>query len=283
MTKAKGSTFAKSFALFTLSIVLICISQFIGSSLFNSKGAEEISREEVHVVPSPKVLSLVSLGQERSLGDLLMVKLVLYIGEKGIKNLPIDYVMGILKDATLLDPDHLEPYSFAFYLLSFNKKAIPRIIGFLKEGMKLQPQQWRLPLWISLLYKWELKETEKARRWAMVAASYPDAPPHVKRLPTYLLYKEGRYQAALEMLSSLYENSKSEKEKRILEKKIRLMKDLILLNTALNRYRSFYHRPPGSLKDLVKAGILSQIPSPPYPKRRYALNNNGDRVVLEGW
>ncbi len=223
------------------------------------------------------------MGQERSLGDLLMVKLVLYIGEKGVRQVPIDYVMGSLKNVAAMDPTDLEPYSFAFYLLSFNKRAIPKIIGFLKEGMRRQPTQWRLPLWISLLYKWELHNTELARRWAMVAAWYPNAPPHVKRLPTYLLYKEGRYGTALEMLVSLYESSKSEREKEILAKKIKLMKQLLLLNRLVQRYRLAYHRFPNSLQDLVGAGLLKAIPSPPYPNRRYVLNREHHRVVLEGW
>jgi len=229
------------------------------------------------------VLSLLSMGEQRSLGDLLMVKLVLYVGEKGLRHLPVEYAMGMLKNVTLLDPGDMEPYSFAFYLLSFNKRAIPEIVDFLKRGMRTHPQEWRLPLWLSILYKWELKKTEKARRWATVAAQYPNAPPHVKRLPTYMLYKEGRYQTALDILVSLYESSKSEKEKRILSKKIELMKELILLNQLVSRYLSIYRHYPASLEDLVKAGLIDHIPSPPYPHRRYKLSRKSHRVLLEGW
>ena len=280
--RGKTRTYAKIFALVSSSIILVLAAQNIGSCLLRLKTGEG-NQHGPEVVPSSKMLSLLAMGEERSLGDLLMVKLTLQIGEVGVKRLPVEYAIGMMKAVTELDPQDLEPYSFAFYLLSFNKKAIPAIIRFLKMGMKRQPHQWRLPLWISLLYKWELRETEMAKRWATVAAQYPNAPPHVKRLPSYFLYKEGKYQTALEMLSTLYNNSKSEREKRILAKKIELMKQLIVLNSLVRHYHAIYHRFPDSLEELVQAGFIPQIPSPPYPHRRYILDHRHRRVVMEGW
>ena len=92
---------------------------------------------------------------------------------------------------------------------------------------------------------------------------HPDAPPHINRVRLALLEKSGRPEAALEEWIRLAEAS--EGDGKVLGVAHRYIRELTaqILTERARLFAERSGRPPGSLDELVDAGLIEAVPPAP--------------------
>ena len=216
-------------------------------------------------LPSGKYLRIASLGNAPVAADILYLWSIQYYGNFQIED-RYKYVDHIYSDIiTELDPKYFDPYWLGALILSVEKKDLEKAVGLLEKGFRNNPDRWIF----LYLAGWECayaRQYDRAAQYFGRAAEVKGVPPDVIRLVAGMHQKGGDAKTALVEWTKVARETSDPGVKKIAENRVRSLRtevDVQTLQGAVERYRSARGSPPKRLSDLVRAGILTEVPLTP--------------------
>ncbi|RLB14882.1 MAG: hypothetical protein DRG82_12835 [Deltaproteobacteria bacterium] len=243
----------------------------------------------LHRLPPILALRIGSFGNKELLSALIFYNTEFYFGEKAgfRKETPeLKLIYDALNKATDLDPRNMDCYYFAQGTLSWIKPAIPVLNRLLKKGFKHRPWDWYLPFFIGANYYFQLKDPIHAAKYMKEAARLNPRSPLYAMLAARMLYQGNQTEAGIIYLKSLIREAANPILRKKFEKRLHALEAIFFLEKGIKRYENKFGKRPVKIGDLVKAGIISEIPTDPYGGVFY-IGKDG-RVystskLAEGW
>lgn len=252
----------------TLSIV--CVILFLSVIAFSLYLFETYPKEKVKIyyLPSTDYLKLVSGTFRPLFAETLFIKGVLELSE-GIPDRQ-NYLSKLFLTSIQLDPKLISACFFGGMVVPRTRQDIPLGIRFLKEAMKLNPIEWRIPYWIGFNY-FQLQDYLKAAEYYQQASALPGSPSFLTTNLAMFYYWAGKPELALWYLEGLYQSVGDERLLELIRLKMDWLKNIVFLEKKVKEYKKIYGYWPKDLEELIKKGLLDKIPEDPFG-RGYELD-----------
>jgi hypothetical protein len=240
------------------------------------------SLEEVLYISSPKVLKRLSLGYEGLVADIYWTRAVQYFGNKH-HMLARDYrlLAPLLEITTYLDPHLLVAYEFGANFLSPKPPdgaGEPlRAIQLVENGIRSNPNEWRLYYNLGFIYYIELRDYPRAAEAFARGAERPGAHPFLKVLAAKMAQNAGEIETARMLWITTFESTTDEQIKFNAATHLKALQcdeNVMVLEKLVQLYRERSGHLPASLVDLVYANMLPDIPLDP-AGHPYKLTSDG--------
>lgn len=243
------------------------------------KGIEQRVEEFIRL-PNGEYLKPLTLGYEQLVSDIIWLSAIQVIGDKVVTSMGYDWVYHALDVVTTLDPKFSYAYQLGGITLSTLGKRPDLSNKLLEKGVKENPDVWQIPFYIGFNNFFYLANFEAAAEYMEKASKLPGHPAYLPQLAARLYVQAGNPNVALEFLSRMYKETEDEKVKLALEQRIKeviVERDARFLENAVMRYKDLYKVYPDDLTNLVKVGIIQNIPQEPFGGYYY-LNHNDGRI-----
>ena len=230
---------------------------------------------ELAYLPKGEYLKIAVLGYRQIASDLIWLKAVQHFGEKKQTVQGWMWAYHATDVVTDLDPRFVAEYQAGGTILGVWAGRPHESIALLTKGMRHNPDAWQLPFYAGYDYFFELRDIPNAATYFRMAAALPGAPDYLPKLAARMTVEAGDPQAALEFLERLYEQTADERLREGLAQRMKEVvaeRDIRFLEEGVRRYQARYKKRPARLEDLVRGGIIAQIPEEPF----------GGAYVLEG-
>jgi Flp pilus assembly protein TadD len=170
-----------------------------------------------------------------------------------MSQLNLKLLAPLLDAATTLDPEFLEPYEYAAVILpAVNVEDAIRIIN---KGIAANPSSWRLYQHLGYVY-WQRNDYKKSAQVYAAGGQVPGAPRWMAEMGARMLAEGGSIQAARQMYQHLYNESKDDQVKQMLQRRL-LQVDSFeqrdFIRHVLADYRTRTGRCPASWKDITSS------------------------------
>jgi tetratricopeptide (TPR) repeat protein len=226
--------------------------------------------EKLGYIPSVSTMKVLAADQKQFVGSSLMLKVLMYYGGlvdkgKGSLDIPADYpAMSRTIDAALkLDPFNMDGYYFAQATLTWDVGRADIVNGFLEYGMKYRTWDWTLPFYAGFNYAYFLKDYEKAAQHYRTAAAISGNDMFMNLAGRYM-QRSGKTEMAIAYLGMMAKSVRQDSLKKSLETRRSAFLEVLKIEKARDAYLQQKGRLPGSVEDLLRAGLLRAIPRDPY-------------------
>jgi hypothetical protein len=119
-----------------------------------------------------------------------------------------------------------------------------------------------------------LHDKPQGAAYLMEAAQRPRSPPLVGLLAARLSSESSGGETAIAFLQELEAKTDDQVAKEEIRKRIGALRGIWILERAVQDYRGRFGSAPADLSELVKRGVLGELPTDPYGGVFY-LNNQG--------
>jgi tetratricopeptide (TPR) repeat protein len=134
----------------------------------------------------------------------------------------------------------------------------------LERGAAKRAWDFYLPFFLGFNYSYFLSDYDKAAKYMALAAKLNPKADFLVSLTGRLYYQANKTDLAIEYLTVMYHEAKSESIKKSLLVRIDALERIALLEKAVKRFEATIGHPPQELTDLLRARILKKIPDDPY-------------------
>ena len=268
---------------YSLAVVIPLIAALILSiyiiqhQIVGYKGREQ-KIEEFMTLPKGEYLKPAVLGYDQLVGDIIWLRAIQVIGEDTVTPKGYDWLYHALDVVTTLDPKFAYAYQLGGVTLSVLGKVPEKSNALLLKGMKENPDVWQIPFYIGFNNFFYLNDYKTAAEYMAKASGLPGHPEYLPKLAARLYVQAGNPDVALEFLSRMYKDTDDEKVKLALEQRIKeviVEKDATFLEEAINRYKEAHKLYPENLEDLIRSGIIKEMPHEPFGGFYYLHQGDG--------
>jgi tetratricopeptide (TPR) repeat protein len=222
--------------------------------------------KELLYLPNGKHLKAMSLGHAPLVADFVYLWAIQYYSDYGRKD-RYRYVEHVFGDVIAeLDPGYIDPYWLGAIILTTEAKDVDAGLRLLDLGFEKNPSAWILPY----LAGWECDRVgrfDRAAAYFDQAARAPGAPPALFRLKAGMTALTGNLRDAIARWQDVLDDPRNDDAARaIATRQIRALTvraDVRGLDAAIAVYRERNGRPPQSLDELVRVGIVRALPRDP--------------------
>ena len=170
-----------------------------------------------------------------------------------LSSLDLRLLPSLLRMATTLDPQFLEPYYYGAVILpDLNRDEA---ISLLNYGIAANPDKWRLYQHLGYIY-WQRRDYHKAAEVYAAGAKIAGAPPWMLAMSARMKAEGGASQAAREMYAHLSEASDDLNVKRMVEKQLMRLdavEERERIRRVLTDYKARTGRCVTSWKEIVSS------------------------------
>ncbi len=233
--------------------------------------------------PSPKVLRFLSLGDDGAVAMSTWLHLLPYLGELFLekKEALIDWNFFASSLSTVIALDELfyDAYLVSANLLAQNIRYLDLSLKLTAKGVEVLRKRWDLAFFQAFNYYYYKRDEDMALKYYRIASQRPRCPSYVRDWAAALLIKKGKYEEAVKILEkAIDEASVHGPFKEMFKVQIKNLKNLILMEKALDAYKKRYGHLPESLSELVEKGFLAAIPKHP-TRGQYRLDPQTGRIL----
>lgn len=228
------------------------------------------SEDTAYVIPSP-ILKVMSLEFKGLTSDIMFLRAIVFFGgllERGniqeTKKWEWRWIHDTLNASTDLDPYFYDPYYFGEAQLTWGPNMIREVNVMLDKGIRHREWDWMLPFFVGFNHFYFLQENDKASDYLMEASKRPGASSQLASLAIRLAYKGRRTENAIVFIEQMLKEEKNESVRKDFETRLEALKGILLLERAVGVYKDKFGIALFSLKDLITAGIIAQLPEDPY-------------------
>lgn len=235
-------------------------------------GALQPTAQVFRYLPKGDDLKLVSLGYDQLIADLLWLKAVQVMGDRGAERHDAEWLYQAFDAITTLDPKFDYVYQLGGVFLGVLSGRPDLAVKLLEKGTRANPDLWRLQFYLGFNEFYFLGHFKEAADAMAKAAALPGRPVYIQFLASRLYAEAQEPALALDFLGRMYEESKDEQVRAQLlvrMKEVMIERDVQRLNRAVERFAARYHRQPTALTDLVDGGIVESLPAEPLGGRYY--------------
>jgi len=236
--------------------------------------------ESLAQLPKGEYLKPALLGYHHLGADIIWLKLVQVVGKKRNSRDEFEWMYHALDVLTTLDPQ----YAYAFYaggvMLGDLANRPDLSIRLLERGVKANPTVWNIPFLLGYNYYFLVSDPAKGAEFIMRAAQLPGGPSYLPGLATRMAAEAGNPDTALAFLEARLADTQEPEMREILAyrmKEVIIERDLRVLESLVEAYRTQHGALPATLTDLVETGVLSILPQEPF-EGNYQLNSKTGSV-----
>ena len=234
-----------------------------------SAGAPAVERQSLYLRSGDEVRRLFP-GFEGLMADVYWLRTVQYYGGQRAFATEKNYALlrPLIDITTTLDPRLELAYRYGAIFLSeaapFGAGRPLEGVEVLERGVRALPDSWRLRWDLGSLWYFFLGDQRRAAQALVEGSKVKDAPYWLYSLAGSILVKEDRV-VAREIWRRQYENSEGGiKENAVYHLQILDALDARdALSALVKKFGEMQGRPPGSLRELVSAGLTTSIPKDP--------------------
>jgi tetratricopeptide (TPR) repeat protein len=223
------------------------------------------------VLRSGPMLKAMSLGYAPLLADLYWTRVVQYYGYKAARHDEnFELLWPLLDVTTTLDPNLLVAYRFGSMFLSESAPRGParpdQAIELIQRGIRENPDYWRFYEDLGFIYYFQLKDYPKAAAAFLEGSKKPGAMAWMKVMAAKITEEGQSPETSVFLWSEIYNTAKDSTMKENAATHLRLLRteaDCKQLNVIAAEFERRTGHRPRSMRDLVEAELLPQIPVDP--------------------
>ena len=209
----------------------------------------------------PAVLGFQSLG-----ADMLWLQVLQVLGQREVSAQDYAWAYQALDIITTLDPHYVYAYDAGGLMLAEQGGQVEWSNQLLKKGLRANPEAWRLAFQLGFNYFFHLQDYRTAADYMAIAATLPGRPAYVPELAARLYGEAHHPELAITFLTAMRQDITDTMTAALLERRYQealIERDLLLLDQAVQQYRTFHGVYPLTLEVLVQEHLLPQIPVEP--------------------
>jgi len=262
MIRKQAAARGSATILLVLFLVAACASFMLLKTRADAVVRKEVPGSSIIYIPSGKFLRYATFGYSALAADLIYLWAIQYYSTPTIDDrfTHLDHIFAIIAE---LDPGFIDPYETGALIAQAEAQDINLAFKILDSGIEKNPQQWLLPFEAGHIAMMNLKDYDRARRYFEKCMGLPGAPDFTKRLYANALYKKGDLETSWQTWLEIYNTAPDEQTKKIASNHLYQVKaeiDTVRLKAAVAAFEERYRHRPAGLGDLVRSGILSQVP-----------------------
>jgi tetratricopeptide (TPR) repeat protein len=263
----RSAPIVNQFLLATVGILLLACVGWLQGELDRRQDRTVVQIEGLAQLPKGEYLKPALLGYHHLGADVLWLRLVQVVGKKRNSGDEYEWMYHALDVITTLDPQYAYAYYVGGNILGDLANRPDLSIRLLEKGVRANPEVWNIPFLLGYNYYFLLGDPAKGAEYIMKAASLPDGPSYLPGLATRLAAEAGSPDTALAFLEARLTDTHDLEMRQVLAKRMKeviIERDLRLLESAVEAYRTQHRAPPATLKDLTEAGTLPILPQEPF-------------------
>ncbi len=259
-----------------LVLILLALHLMTLGKVTQEKNSFSQTEADAFVVPSP-LLKITALEFDGLVSDILFLQVLVFRGKK-MERRGADVLLSesegkwmfeLLQVATDLDPYFVDPYYFANANLTWGPGLIKETNVLLEKGSRYRDWDWLLPFFAGFNYFYFLQENDKAAEYLFESSRRPGASPILASLAARVAFKENRTESAIIFLNEILLKTEDNVLKKKYENRLEALRGILVLEKAIESYRSKTGRTPTTMKELVNRHIIAKIPREPYGGNYY--------------
>jgi tetratricopeptide (TPR) repeat protein len=261
------------------TLLLTCLGWLQGElDLRQDRIAAQI--EGLAQLPQGEYLKPALLGYHHLGADILWLRLVQVIGKKRNSEDEYEWIYHALDVVTMLDPQYAYAYYAGGVILGELANRPDLSNRLLERGVKANPDEWNIPFLLGYNHYFLLGDPAKGAQYIMQAASLPGGPSYLPGLATRMAAEAGSPETALAFLEARLRETQDPEMRESLARRMKeviIERDLHILESAVEAYRTQHQNLPATLMDLVATGTLHALPQEPFGGD-YRLNSKTGAV-----
>ena len=227
--------------------------------------------EDVLYFNSPKLVKRLSLGYDGLLADIYWTRAVQYFGGRHVTR-ATDYnlLAPLLEITTALDPKLVVAYEFGANFLGPKPPQgagqPDKAIALLEDGIRTNPDNWRLYYDLGFVYYMDLKDYARASEAFERGTKVPKAHPFLRVLAAQMAQHAGEIETARMLWQATYATTYDDMIRQNATAHLRALQvdeDITVLEKMVAQYRQQTGVLPSSFNVLIGAGILRGVPVDP--------------------
>ena len=276
----------------TTVVALLVLALALGGTVLASHALDgmhdQLALQEVLYLPSAKTVKAISLGYTGLMADIYWTRVVQYYGRRHMADSQTYKLLPPLLDiTTTLDP-HLDiAYQFGAFFLSQQPPqgagSPDQGIELVRKGIANNPTHWRLNYDLGFIYWMEKKDFKSAAETFAAGAKVPGAQPWMATMAATMAQGGDDLAMARTLWNEILKDTKDPTiRSNAVQRLASIDSDeaVILLQKRVDVYKERTGQKPGSMRDLVAAGLLRGIPTDP-AGNPYEIDSYGDVVVKD--
>jgi tetratricopeptide (TPR) repeat protein len=270
----------------TLLIIALALPGFVFSGANLSRERTELQRREETglIIPSPAA-KIVALEYKGIFSDIVFFRALIFYGGKIIHKEPMtaeewEWFRQNMELATEMDPYFLDPYYLGSMNIAWEAGKVAEANALLEKGFHARTWDWTIPFYLGFNYFYFLQDNEKAAHYLMEAAGRPGGSNSLApTLAARLAHAGGRTESAVAFLEDILAKTDHEPTRYVYGLRLNALKRVLYLEKAVEHFRERLGRLPRHLDELVKQGVVREIPSDPYGGTFYLTPEGGVKTT----
>jgi hypothetical protein len=243
-------------------VALAALVTWTGTRL-DERRAAFTAPDELVYLPDAQRLRPLALGYDNVLADLVWFRTIDYFGAHYASDRAYPWLEAMCHLVTDLDPRAKHVYRFAALILPWETHDPDAAIRLLKKGTRALPDAWMLYYHLGVLHYLFKADYDAAAAYLTRGAQKPGAPGFVARFAAILQTKRQGPQTTIAILEQMRAQATTTEAREVIERSLRDAQaawDMRVLEETVAKYRTRAGRLPGSLEELVTAGLLRTVP-----------------------
>ncbi|MBM9513576.1 hypothetical protein [Desulfogranum marinum] len=231
----------------------------------------------IGTLPS-NLLQAFSLEFQGATADLLFLQTMTFMGYNiGENVLPEQdewqLIGNTLDRITDLDPRFWDPYVFAEMFIGWQIRDFELVNNLLLKASKARIEDYRPFYYLGFNHFYFQKNATQAAFFLREAAKRPRAPSFIKALASRMSLYGSQTIAGIVFLEEMISETYDLILKQQLKTRLTALQRIHELEKTVLHYRKKHQRLPEKLEDLIREGMIKNIPSDPYGGKFILLKN----------
>ncbi|MGZ8462782.1 MAG: tetratricopeptide repeat protein [Candidatus Deferrimicrobiaceae bacterium] len=218
-----------------------------------------------------------SFGFRNLFADLSWLGAVQVAGTRDPTPNDYDRLALMIQTVVQFDPKFKVPYLLGGLILGDSRAHVQEALKILTMGRANHPGDWRFPFYTGYLHYFSLGDPVEGGKALESAAKIDGSPTHLPLLAARMFSEGRKPETALRFLNEMMRQENDPARLEVLKRRIHEVvaeRDMQLLERAVEAYHKKTGRLPRELSDLVREGMIDQIPEEPHGGR-YLLSPDG--------
>ena len=247
-------------------LLLVCVGWLQGE-LDRRQDRTVVQIEGLAQLPKGEYLKPALLGYHHLGADILWLRLLQVVGKKRNSADEYEWMYHALDVLTTLDPQYAYAYYVGGNILGDLANRPDLSNRLLEKGADANPAVWYIPFLIGYNHYFLLDDPAKGAEYIMQAASLPDRPSYLPGLATRMAAEAGTPDTALAFLEARLRETHDQEMREFLANRVKeviIERDIRILESVVEAYRTQHRALPATITDLVVAGALPILPQEPF-------------------
>ena len=179
----------------------------------------------------------------------------------------------MLRGVTDLDPRFWDPYLFAEVIFPWQAHMRPEADKLLLKAAKYRPEDYQPFYFLGFNAFYFEHNAVKAAPYLRRAAALPGAPGFLKGLAARFSLYGNQTKLGIVFLANLLRSTHNPRTYAYLKKRLLTLQEINRLESKVKEFKKLTGRLPQSFNELLKKGLLDNIPKDPYGGKFTILTN----------